>query len=307
MGLGGVLATGNSKLFEGPLGVVQIFYKGYNLGKTTADSNLTPDQDIKDIVFQQDGTKPADNVRTGIEFILAATFGEIKTGLLVEMMKGITSENTDPNSDSGTIGRSIYQSMRNTEAGALKIAAVDGNGIAYESDENIMCWYEAIPIIEGDLMNWGADSQRNFPVSFKLKFHIFKAGESSSKFGAFGYWGDPIEEDVPAVDWPDVQAPTIVSSAVASTTVITSVFNKDVVFQGGSFGSGTAMADVDGVMKLAASASISGKTLTLNFSGGTFSSGNIVKLSISDKCIQDTETVPNECEGVYNYLTNNPL
>ena len=68
--IGGTLFTGNSKLWEGPLGVIQMGFKGYDLGKTGADTTLTPDQDIKDIMYQQDGTKAADHVRTGQEMLL---------------------------------------------------------------------------------------------------------------------------------------------------------------------------------------------------------------------------------------------
>ena len=53
----GALFEGNSKLFDLPLGVVKIGFDGYDLGKTTADAEFTPDQDIKDILFQQEDRK----------------------------------------------------------------------------------------------------------------------------------------------------------------------------------------------------------------------------------------------------------
>ena len=51
MALGGAMFAGNSKLFEGPLGVIKVAFDGYDLGKTTEDAALVPDQDIKDITF----------------------------------------------------------------------------------------------------------------------------------------------------------------------------------------------------------------------------------------------------------------
>jgi len=293
MSVGGALATGNSKLFEGPLGVVQVGYKGYNLGKTTADTNLTPDQDIKDIIFQQDGTKPSDNVRTGIEFLMTVTFGEINTGLLVAMMR--------------TIGRSIYQSMRDTEAGVLKVASVDANGVASDSDDDILFFYEAIPIVEGDLINWGADTQRNFPVNFKIKYHVFSTGESSTKVGAFGYWGDPTVEDVPPVVWPDVEAPVLLSAEATDATTIEATFDENIALQGGSFPAGSVVANIDGVLVLATSASVSLKVMTLTFPASTFTSGDIITLTITSACVEDTESTANMYDGVSDFTVTNSL
>lgn len=304
MGMGGALSTGNSKLFEGPLGVVKIGFAGYDLGKTGADTNLTPDQDIKDIISQQDGTKPYDNVRTGIEFLLSATFIEINTGLLVEMMSGISTGNVNPADDSGTIGRSVYQSMRDTEADVLKIASVDANGIASESDQDQMFFYEAIPIVEGELINWGADSQRMFPVTFRIKYHTFASGTA----GAFGYWGDPVAEGVDVAVWPDVEAPVIVSAGVDDATDMTAVFNEDLAFQpAGSFVVGTASAKVNGILIQAVSALISTVSLTLTFPAATFTSGDVVELFLTELCVEDTETAANPYGGVSDYAVVNSL
>ena len=107
--IGGELLTGNSKLTAEPLGVVQMAYKGYDLGKTTAETTLSPDSDIKDIMYQQEGTKAADHVKTGEDWILKAVFGEIKTSLLVLMIYGLESENLSPSNDYGDINRQLYQ------------------------------------------------------------------------------------------------------------------------------------------------------------------------------------------------------
>ena len=82
MGFGKNLDNFGSKLFDGPLGVVQVGFAGYNLGKTSQDTKLKPDIDIKDINYQQLGTKPADHVITGADWVLDAVFAEIKTELL---------------------------------------------------------------------------------------------------------------------------------------------------------------------------------------------------------------------------------
>lgn len=306
MSVGGALFSGNSKLFEGPLGVVQIGFKGYDLGKTIADSNLSPDQDIKDIIYQQDGTKPADHVRTGIEFILSATFGKIKTGLLTALMAGITTENESPNEDSGVIGRNIYQSMRDNEAGVLKIVAVDENGVASEEVEDRILCYEAIPIIDGELVNWGADTQRNFPVQFRIKFHVFAEGESSTKVGAFGYWGDPAIEDVPVAVYPDVEAPILLTGDASSATVLDAVFNEDIAFQT-SFDAAHWLVKVNGEYIPAVSAIITDEAIAITFGASTFSADDEILLYIGDLALEDTETTANVYAGIDGFICTDSI
>jgi len=308
MAIGGAVFTGNSKLFEGALGIVRIGFKGYDLGKTTADTTLTPDQDIKDIIFQQDGTKSSDNIRTGMEYVLNCVFGEISTGLLTKLMAGVSTKSVLSSTDSGTLDKSLYQSMLDNEAGGLKIAAIDADGNALSSLENILNFYDAIPVVTGELINWGADTQRNIPVSFHIKWHEFASGESSTKVGAFGYWGDPTTEDVPAIVYPDVEAPILVSADSAAATTITVTFNENVAFKGGgAFAVGTILAVVNGVAVLALSAAITAKVVTVTFAAATFSSGDVITLTITDVSIQDTASPANVFGGVEGYPVTNSI
>jgi hypothetical protein len=294
--LGGAVFQGNSKLFEGPLGVVQVGYKGYDLGKTTADSNLVPEQDIKDILYQQDGTKAADHVRTGVDLMLNVTFGEISTGLLVLLMAGVTSENALTTDDSGTIDRVIYQSMRDNEGGVLRIAAVDVNGYPLSDVENLMSFYEAIPIVSGDLVNWGADTQRNFPVSFRIKWHEFSAGESTTKDGAFGYWGDPTTEDVPAITWPDVDGPQFVKATADSATNMDVEFNENIAFQT-AFQTDQWFAKVNGDFVAPTGGVITLKEIALTFPAATFTSGDDIRIYMGPNELQDTDATPNKADA----------
>jgi len=72
-----------NNFIEGVLGVVNVEYQPngaaalVDMGKTTADTEIVPDQDIKDILFSQDGTKYADKVRTGIVYQVTCTFGQL--------------------------------------------------------------------------------------------------------------------------------------------------------------------------------------------------------------------------------------
>lgn len=304
--IGGAIFVGNSKLFEGPLGVVQVGFKGYDLGKTTADANLTPDQDIKDIMYQQDGTKAADHVKTGVDYVLNVTFGEISTGLLKLIMAGVTSENVNPADDSGTINRNIYQSMRDQQAGVLKVAAVDENGEALADLEHILNFYEAIPIVSGELINWGADTQRNFPVEFRIKWHKFTALESTTKNGAFGYWGDPTVEDVPPITWPDVAGPIIATAIAISATSLEIVFNENIAFQS-IYDIGDYTTKVEDEFILSTAGVIATTKLTLTFPAATFTAGDIILFYMTADALEDTETTANLADAVDSYPVTNSV
>lgn len=295
MSVGGAVFSGNSKLFEGPLGIVQVGFKGYDLGKTTEDAVLTPDQDIKDITYQQDGTKAADHVKTGLDYVLTVTLGEIATGLLELLMAGISSQNTTPTDDSGTIERSLYLSMRDNEAGGLKVAAVDENGEPLSDLEHLLNFYEAIPIINGDLINWGADSQRNLPVEFKIKWHKFDVGESTTKDGAFGYWGDPTVEDVPPIVYPDVEGPIFVSAEADSATNLEIVFNENIAFQT-AFQIDQWLAKVNGAFLVPTAGIITLTAIALTFGAASFVSGDVIEIYMGPNELEDTETAPNAAE-----------
>lgn len=306
MGNGGELLAGVSKLTAEPLGVVQVFFKGYDLGKTTEEASLVPDTNMKDIMFQQDGTKASDHVITGEDYILNATFGVIKTSLLKLLKYGIASENVLPTEDNGDINRSLYQSLRDNFAGVLKVAACTANGVPSEEEEDILNFYEAIPIIDGNLINWGADTQRGLKVAFHIKWHKFSTGESSTKQGSFGYWGDPTQEDLPAVVWPDVEAPSILTAVAVSATSLEVNFNENIAFQT-AFAAGHYIVDVDGEFKAPTNGVISSAKLTLTFAAATFSAGDDVLLSIGDLALQDTAGTPNKYGGVSGFVCTNTI
>ena len=305
--LGGDPYSGSSKLFIGPLGIVQIGFKGYDLGKTVAEATLDVDQDVKDIMYQQDGTKAADHVRTGIDYILKCTFGEIKTGLLKLLIPGITSEEPSGSDDGAVIGRSIFQSMLDNEAGVLKVAATDENGAPETDLEHILNFYHAIPIVTGTIINWGADTQRNLAVEFRLKYHTFTVSElsalSRSEGGAFGYLGDPAAEDVTPVVWPDKSAPVIVTAIATAAVTLEVVFNEQFDFQSAHV-NGHYSVSVNGVVIISTNSVIDDPTkkLTITLPAATFTdSDDVILLTISALAIQDEESSPNVYPGIVNF------
>lgn len=285
---GGIIGSGNSKLVAGPLGVVKVGFKGYDLGKTTAETTMKVDQDIKDIIYQQDGTKPSDKVRTGAVVLITGTLGEVKTKTLALLQAGITAGHSSADEDFGVLGRSVYQSMRDNEVGGLKLAACSADGIASEEPEDQFCFYEAVFNLTGNLVNWGADVQRGLPFEIYVFFHPFAEGESTAHRGAFGYWGDPADSDVPAITWPDVAAPVVTSVEVEDATTLTVTFDKSVTEVEDETTEDKIIASVDGAYVAPTASVIVANVLTLTFPDTTFAAGDEVLFSMSAGVVEDT-------------------
>lgn len=166
-----------NNIWEGVLGVVRINFDSIDLGKTTADTELVPDQDIKDIIFQQSGTKYQDKVPTGLAWMLNTTFGEITTTLLEKMLNGLTKSGSG---NSLKMTRSLYFSWRDN-AKALIVRRVDSEGVSSTDPLYRLKFYKAYPEVTGNIQ-WGADTQRNLAVTF----HIFW-DETEKAFGYSGY------------------------------------------------------------------------------------------------------------------------
>jgi len=303
--LGGVIGGGSSKLVAGPLGVVKIGFKGFDLGKTTAETTLKLDQDIKDIMYQQDGTKASDKVRTGAVMVISATLGEVKTKTLALLQAGISAGHASAADDFGVLGRSVYQSMRDNEAGAVKVAACSADGLASDAPEDIFCFYEAFVTLTGNIANWGADVQRAVAIEITIPFHAFAVGESTTHNGAFGYWGDPTDSDVPAIVWPDVAAPVVRSASVVSATELDVTFDKNVTELNALLTESKIIAAVDDVFVAPSSASVTGAVLSLTFPSSTFAAGDKVLLSISADVVEDA--AHNHNEVVASRIVTNPL
>lgn len=305
----GTLIAGNSALLSGPLGNVYVGFDGYKLGKTTEDTALNKDEDVKDILFSQDGTKPADHVSTGMLMMVTATFGEIKTSLLKKILYTFNSQAAEDGSgdDSGTFGRRIYSSLRNTVAKTLRIWATDSDGNILEDDENMINFYEAVPVIDENIINWGADTQRNLPVSFMIYFHEFGVDRvSGGPYGAFGYYGDPAQEKVPATAWPDIAAPVLLTAVATDATSLILTFDENVDFQGGAYSAGL-VAKVNGEFVAPVSGSAALAVIDMTFGAGTFTAGDEIEVYISGAVVEDTETVPNTYPGIDSFPVTNSV
>lgn len=301
--IGTDLVAGNSELLAGPLGNVRIGYKGYMLGKTTEDTQVVPDEDLKDILYSQDGTKAADHVTTGSLMMVNATFAEIKTSLLSLLKAGFTSLATPGvGDDSGTFGRFIYKSHRENRAGVLRLYAVDENGFALTDDEDIINFYEAIVIVNDNVINWGADTQRNLPVQIMIYFHEFGDDQvGGGPKGAFGYYGDPAQELVPDAGFPDIAAPTLIAADAPDATTIDLTFDENIAKQAPDNPSGIVAKVNDAYVIATSIAAPVGDDVAITFPAASFANGDVIEISISADVFEDTETVANEYLGVNDY------
>ena len=174
-----------NNILEGVLGVVDIIFDGVYLGRTTADTEIIPEEDNKEIMFGQAGTKADDLVPTGISYTVNCTFGEITADRIELLQRGFTG-----NATSGVFGRDIYISRREYSK-VLKIIRVNSEGQRVANEEMIITFYNASPQITGTLLGYGPDLQRNIPVTFYIFYNTTNR--------AFGYYGNASSQNlVPA-------------------------------------------------------------------------------------------------------------
>jgi hypothetical protein len=290
MANGQIITPGNSKLLLNAVGVSDLFYKGWYLGKTNGGLTVNFDADFLDVLYQQEGTKKADDIMTGLMYSITVPFAQLSTKLLTLITPGISSSVVDfsAEDDSMVIGRDMYQSRRDNEGGVLKIAACGPDGVASEELEDIMNFYSAVVKPDGALLNYEAGTQRTVPVTFEIYWNRFTTPHSYRVNGAFGYVGDPVSENVAPVVWPDVSAPIAESAEATLVTSITVTFNKNVQFVGGSYTNGIAakINEVDFVEPT--NAAITDDEMTLTFAAATFEAGDDIELYIGAEVIEDT-------------------
>lgn len=168
-----------NNILEGSLGVVQAEFNDIDMGKTTEDTELERIEDIKDIMYQQDGTQPYDMIPTGQAYRVIMTIGEITTTRLEQIVRGFTKSSIGGNS--ANLGRDIYRSGRDNFAKKLVLKRVDSDGVKSTNTFFHMTFYSAMPIITGNLQ-WGADTQRNLSMEFYCFFD-----STNSSYGYIGY------------------------------------------------------------------------------------------------------------------------
>lgn len=281
----GIPIAGNSPLFEYPLGQCLLYFSGFLLGKTTDDTILKLDRDIKDIMFSQTGTKAVDWVCTGELYSVEATMGETTEELISILDKSWVVDNVG----NAFLKKDLYESYLANRAAELKIVKVDGNGTPISGDTYTFNFYQAVPIVNGDIMQFGADSQKGLKLLINITSREFTAGESSTYSGGYGYIGDPTVLDVPAIEWPPIPQTATVTGLAGTDLDI--VFDRDIEFPTGSYVASLIEVIVNGSINvIAANTIIATTTLTIDISATgeniSINPGDTVTVNILPLCIR---------------------
>lgn len=285
----GIPFSGNSPLFEYPLGQCLLYFNGFLLGKTTSDTILKVDRDIKDIMYSQDGTKASDWVNTGELYSIEVTFGETNEELISQMDESWVIDNVG----NALLGRNLYESYRQNRAKELKLVKVDGNGAPIAGDTYTFNFYEAIPVVNGEIMQFGADTQKNLPVVFNFGYKKFLPGESTIHNGGYGYIGDATVLDVPAIEWPPIPQSSEVTGIGATAGSLDVVFDRNIEFPTGAYVTLLMEVTIDGTttaLVTPANVTIATTTITADLATAAenlpISPGQTVTVNILALCIQ---------------------
>lgn len=165
---------------EGELGVINLNFDSVDLGKTTDVATLEFIEDVKDIMFAQNGTQPYDMIPTGQAYRLTAKLGQITLARLVKVLRGLT---VSSGGHSAKFGRDLYRSGRATFAKQLISTRVDSDGNNSTNQRHRLVFFLAMPTVNGALGPFGPDTQRDVEVAFYIFFDETTGRE------AFGYSG----------------------------------------------------------------------------------------------------------------------
>lgn len=168
-----------NNIIEGVLGVCTLNFNSVDLGKTIDETTVEYVEDIKDILFAQDGTQPYDKIPTGQAYLVTAMLGQLTITRLKEVMRGITQSGGAGNS--AKYGRDIYRSGRENFAQQLILTRVDSDGNASANPLYRLLFFKAMPIITGSIP-YGPDTQRGLEVQFYCFYD-----ETNEGIGYSGY------------------------------------------------------------------------------------------------------------------------
>jgi hypothetical protein len=164
---------------EGPIGVCRVRFNGVELGKTLDVVEVTPVEDIKEILHAQDGTQPYDYVPTGQGWSFKCKMTEPTWLRIKELMRGIT---VTPAGTSAKAGRDMYRLARTSFAKELILTRVDSDGVNSTNALFVLTVFLAFPKIATDIGQYGPDNQRAVEVEFIALYH-----ESHKCFWYSGY------------------------------------------------------------------------------------------------------------------------
>jgi hypothetical protein len=153
-----------AEFWRGDLKVLLLKFNNIDLGKTLDDTTLEAITDVKDIMYAQDGTQPADKVYTGMAWKLTCKIAETSNIKLALLKPGTTAKGL-----SSKVGRDLYRSGLANFAKRLEAAAIDSEGVASTDVHQRFIAPLAFPSIKGSI-DFGPSKQRYMEVEFYFFF-----------------------------------------------------------------------------------------------------------------------------------------
>lgn len=290
-----------SDFFKNPITTAWAEYNGYLLGKTTGGVTDTPDMDVADITADQVGTKPDDQVITGMLHQIETSLVDPCAELLSILVPGI--EHDLSRSDAATlIGPKLYESLKTTKGATLRLLRNVNESPVEDTDyDNILTYYLAVPVITEALINWTPDSQQALPVSFRIfskKLSEVGAGSitectinGETYKRVFGYLGNPsnIGTGLPAATIPDREGPQFTSAEATAADTVNVLFSETVDEIANSTG---FVLSVNGSYVVPTGAAINGvddKQVDLTLPAASVSAGDTVTLDVSAGAVEDAD------------------
>jgi hypothetical protein len=164
------------------LGVVNLYFNKIDLGKTSGGTKWTVEVDEKEIMHDQDGTKPSDLLRTGIshKVVTSLAEGTIQRLALVDRSFKTTGLNLSLNMDG-----ELFTSSRDN-AKTLVLRDMNDGTIG-----GAIKFYLASGKMTGEI-SYGPDQQ----ILYGVEFYCFK----DTTYDSFGYFGDPDSLGIGSID-----------------------------------------------------------------------------------------------------------
>lgn len=175
-----------NEFFDGPLGVVDVYFDNEYMGRTTEDTNIEWIEDIADIFYAQNGTQPADKIPTGQAYQITTNFAELNAPRIAKLNRGATVSSSGK---SLCLGPDLYRSGIENFSKKLELRRVDSAGNATTDPFFTLVCLKAFPTQNSPFL-FGPETQR----TTEYIFYIFKDPTT----GIYIYTGYPSSNGIAA-------------------------------------------------------------------------------------------------------------
>jgi hypothetical protein len=164
------------------LAVVDLIFNKVDLGETNGGTTWTIEIDEKEIMKDQEGTKPADLLRTGLSHMITTSLAEGTVERLALIDRNMKASGAGK---SLNFSAELFTSSREN-AKTLVLRDINDNSIGGK-----IKFYLACPKLTGEIA-YGPDQQKIYGV----EFYCFR----NKTYDSFGYYGDPDSLGIGSID-----------------------------------------------------------------------------------------------------------